>query len=1413
MIEFENKSILNDIKDDNKGGLMDRSFVLDGNKNELNYGMNDFGNEVTENEEIGNEYFSDIKMIENDLRDDEAKGFNYIENQTNLEIQNIASIEVDEQQPVSWFKKISGIINDRVKYNKFFNEVEKIGEDVARYKWAYDEGKLGEFEGGKFVKETFKAGFREVSSGGLKIAGNVLNIIGNNIESNPGFGAVVTMGGSVVLPQAKEVFIKVGNTLNEYADKIENLEFWAPSEEAYQEEPNWMSVANILGQGSGSVVSMGGISKVIGSKATYGLFAVGGSGDIFNESIEKGDSVFKANTLGAMSASSSYVIDRVFNPLPKQLEKGVKTTSSMICKEMFNAPFREVESEMLQQVVSENLIRKIGIDDSQALFEGLIESTLGAMAGNMVVSGVDGSVYYASKNLKEVEKRIRLKGVSDEEIELYKNNMLEFIKSKPEAFEKVLRYNLDKNIEEIVKTSKSREEKKEVKKDLENLPKIYDTMYERFRNVIDDDKAKASARMFEANALFWRQYGENPRYLELLEGFLPEVKKVSFDDFIKSGKGKGADFQFVGVNAKGIDYDKLEMFKKYEEKGYDPQVIWKYTGAMRGSDGKIRIEINSDEAKLKLFGKKDKRVKNSEVFENEIVRDLEELKRNLAYSLISRENDSYSGVFKDFYEYLRKNRKEVDKQSVKKSGNFKHLNRRDFDNVIDESIRVRRKYEEILLDNVYENFKKGKNNFSQDDIKYLRGKSEAERFDRFLKEYWGRGENEAVQRMSFELLNDNSKWAMSDEFKDRLKKLYFEYKEKRSQRDKELEKAGVLNKTRYFRDLDFEESYRIKLAQNQESDEDFELRDYKPFNYRKSHAPFSFGERFLDEKHYDFLEKGQRDELLGYLDNIEKYYRLERYLENYNKIVTDKAIENNIMGTKGISDENDVGFNDRRLLLHNGKKFRLDDVLEYDELFVNYPDLKESKVLFTRLVDGESYHFYWNKDEGYVFEIDGEQCDSDMFLKILLRGTNFAIQHKEGYDYTLTDKQKKNFMDRNLYRAKKRIEDDTKEELEMFLMKNGFIGDGKEADKYWKVSKMPVSMLNIYRSKSVDADKKAKFRNMSYGEIDFDKIQNDIESKFVDVENIHQESIRRQMLSDLFSLKEKVAKRVMYLARMDSGYRDVGFAWSGVASQGYADDRNLFKPKEVRLKRAKDVMVDLNPERRFEKEMDFNIENKLDVVNRIWDEDKAVISDKKAVDFISKEAALGAYDFNNNVISIFKDGDTETILHECFHYFYEFLKKSGRTQNEHVEDVFEAMNDIKVSFLGQYDIEEREGKYFAVSKDNGEVYNKHPLGYATEDELLDKVAKEVFVERLLRVMNKKDVNREDLAGGVKKRYNKRFDEYENYVDSKVKVDPYLMNGASKIYLKWLQYMVKALEVNENDSGQGGKKVLKTLGVK
>ena len=177
-----------------------------------------------------------------------------------------------------------------------------------------------------------------------------------------------------------------------------------------------MSLANILGQGGANVLAMGGASKIIGSRATYGLFALGGSGDVWSESMDKDENVDKANMLTLASAGSSYAIDRIFNPLPSIIEKGVKKTSKEIAKEMLGAPIRELGSEIFQQVFSENLVRKIGIDETQLLFEGMIESAIGAMAGNMVVSGVDGSVYFANKSLDEVKRRILLKGVSDDEL-------------------------------------------------------------------------------------------------------------------------------------------------------------------------------------------------------------------------------------------------------------------------------------------------------------------------------------------------------------------------------------------------------------------------------------------------------------------------------------------------------------------------------------------------------------------------------------------------------------------------------------------------------------------------------------------------------------------------------------------------------------------------------------------------------------------------------------------------------------------------------------------------------------------------------------------------------------------------------------------------------------------------------------
>ena len=331
---------------------------------------------------------------------------------------------------------------------------------------------------------------------------------------------------------------------------------------------------------------------------------------------------------------------------------------------MISSPGREFGSEILQQVFSENLVRKIGIDDTQALFEGVIESAIGAMAGNAVVTGSDGGIYFANKSLIDIERKIKLKGVKEEEIELYKKNMLEFMKTKPEAFEKVLGYNLDRNVKEIIKSTEGIKNKIEVKKDLKSLPVIYEKMYERLKGVVDDDIAKASARLFEANALFGYQYGITPSYLKLVEGFLPNVKRENFRDFLEREGGRGADFQFVGINAKGIDADKLKTLRRMEKNNIDPQVIWQRTGGIRGSDGKLRFEISDKEAKFKLFDTKDFEKKYSR-YRKKIVYELNLLQRQMANTLMGNKGTKYASISSDYLDYLRKNEDKLEKLETK----------------------------------------------------------------------------------------------------------------------------------------------------------------------------------------------------------------------------------------------------------------------------------------------------------------------------------------------------------------------------------------------------------------------------------------------------------------------------------------------------------------------------------------------------------------------------------------------------------------------------------------------------------------------------------------------------------------------------------------------------------------------------
>lgn len=545
--------------------------------------------------------------------------FAYLEEEQNLNFPAFSAETVDEDAPLTSFQIAGKWLRQAADLRNYWALLENFGAQAAEYKWAYDEGKFGTFEAGAFGRELLKAGARGLGANTLRTAGNVLSMFGANLESRNAGTAAVTAGAGLLVLETGKIFKNIGDKLGEYAGKIENSELLAPAAEAYSADPNWSKLANVLGQGSSQVLAMGTMAKFIGSGPTYGLFAGGGAGEIFKESYAKDGDIDTANTLALISGGTTFAIDKLFSPLPKQIEKDARITSKMIAREIAGAPLREAGTEVLQQMMAENLVRKVGIDDTQDLFEGLIESALGAIAGSSALMAADGSVYYARKTYEDARQRMLLRGVTAEEIELYKNNMMELLKSKPDAFGKVLNYVLERNLQRMsegetiaqggadaenatVAAKRQNRSLAQVRQDVKGFRRLFDEVYKRsLKATGDTGKARIAAGMMQANmmALYEIDGGFSPA--SLFAGQIPEYKQLAYQEFQKRLSPEAAVmFQFGGVEAKFADFKKLAEAYKLEQQDYSPRLIWSRTGWYRGGDGRWRFEINDSGAKLKI---------------------------------------------------------------------------------------------------------------------------------------------------------------------------------------------------------------------------------------------------------------------------------------------------------------------------------------------------------------------------------------------------------------------------------------------------------------------------------------------------------------------------------------------------------------------------------------------------------------------------------------------------------------------------------------------------------------------------------------------------------------------------------------------------------------------------------------------
>lgn len=641
--------------------------------------------------------------------------FAYLEEEQNLNFPAFSAETVDEDAPLTSFQIAGKWLRQAADLRNYWALLENFGAQAAEYKWAYDEGKFGTFEAGAFGRELLKAGARGLGANTLRTAGNVLSMFGANLESRNAGTAAVTAGAGLLVPETGKIFKNIGDKLGEYAGKIENSELLAPAAEAYSADPNWSKLANVLGQGSSQVLAMGTMAKFIGSGPTYGLFAGGGAGEIFKESYAKDGDIDTANTLALISGGTTFAIDKLFSPLPKQIEKDARITSKMIAREIAGAPLREAGTEVLQQMMAENLVRKVGIDDTQDLFEGLIESALGAIAGSSALMTADGSVYYARKTYEDARQRMLLRGVTAEEIELYKNNMMELLKSKPDAFGKVLNYVLERNLQrmsegetiaqggadaENVTVAAKRQNRSlaQVRQDVKGFRRLFDEVYKRsLKATGDTGKARIAAGMMQANmmALYEIDGGFSPA--SLFAGQIPEYKQLAYQEFQKRLSPEAAVmFQFGGVEAKFADFKKLAEAYKLEQQDYSLRLIWSRTGWYRGGDGRWRFEINDSGAKLKIHTdvKADDLPKR---YWQTYIRKLEEMEGHDILGLRSYERlifqdkaiikELYNYLYSDFIDFLDKHYQRNMAVGLNRSGYFEF---RDLEGDFEAEVKAQR---------------------------------------------------------------------------------------------------------------------------------------------------------------------------------------------------------------------------------------------------------------------------------------------------------------------------------------------------------------------------------------------------------------------------------------------------------------------------------------------------------------------------------------------------------------------------------------------------------------------------------------------------------------------------------------------------------------------------------------------------
>jgi hypothetical protein len=322
--------------------------------------------------------------------------------------------------------------------------------------------------------------------------------------------------------------------LGEGIEKLWNLglnaEWLKQDEEIFEgsfvENPSMTRALSLGASAAPSIGWLGGLAKLTGSTTLASVMLAGADADdIYFEAREAGASqnkalsLFAAGTAGT-AAFDKYGFERMFS----------QKVTAPLAKRVVNSMLSEGVTEGTQ-TLWQNMVKKYGYDDSQELWEAVIESVIGgALSGGAVSAANAGYI-----RLQDVRGRLKEKGMTDNGLDQVQETLVQEMGFHREGLEPLFQTRIEQSLNKLDDFVKQSEETADAKKTQQikaDLDEVYNKVFERIKTSDTDKVAAAQAKVVQGVALWGSQeLGISP--LEYFEQRFPRIERVAYRDFAR----------------------------------------------------------------------------------------------------------------------------------------------------------------------------------------------------------------------------------------------------------------------------------------------------------------------------------------------------------------------------------------------------------------------------------------------------------------------------------------------------------------------------------------------------------------------------------------------------------------------------------------------------------------------------------------------------------------------------------------------------------------------------------------------------------------------------------------------------------------------------------------------------------------